>query len=160
MTRHGLRAAPAGRATDRRPPADAAVTACAHVPRLLFGLLGGAAPALSLLGTVRLLGALVARMLVFGGMDLAGNVNQVTLMQQRAPGPVTGRIAAALRAFSTSGVPLGGAVVGACGLTGPAAGRRPPRPGRHLVDTGAQAGRTCCCAVGRRDGRPCPRLIN
>lgn len=41
-----------------------------------------------------------------------------------------------------------------------AARRRPVRPGRHLVDTGAQAGRTCCCAAGRRDSRPRPTLIN
>jgi hypothetical protein len=79
---------------------------------------------LLLMGTVRHLGALVAGMLLPGAMNMVWNVNQVTLMQQRAPGSMTGRIAAAFRTSSTSGAPLGallgGAVAGACGLNAPA----------------------------------------
>ncbi|WP_406445759.1 MFS transporter [Streptomyces sp. NBC_00631] len=80
--------------------------------------------ALLLMGTVRYLGALVAGMLLLGAMNMVWNVNQVTLMQQRAPESMTGRIAAAFRTSSTSGAPLGallgGAVAGAYGLNGPA----------------------------------------
>ncbi|MER6269937.1 hypothetical protein [Streptomyces sp900105755] len=79
---------------------------------------------LLLMGTVRHLGALVAGMLLLGAMNVVWNVDQVTLMQQRAPGSMTGRIAAAFRTSSTSGAPLGallgGAVAGACGLNAPA----------------------------------------
>lgn len=79
---------------------------------------------LLLIGTVRHLGALVAGMLLLGAMNMVWNVNQVTLMQQRAPESMTGRIAAAFRTSSTSGAPLGallgGAVAGAYGLNGPA----------------------------------------
>ncbi|MEU2420025.1 MFS transporter [Streptomyces sp. NPDC007851] len=80
--------------------------------------------ALVLMGTVRQLGALVAGMLLLGAMGMVWNVNQVTLMQQRAPESMTGRIAAAFRTSATSGVPLGallgGAVAGSFGLNGPA----------------------------------------
>lgn len=79
---------------------------------------------LVLIGTVRHLGALAAGMLLLGAMNMVWNVNQVTLMQQRAPESMTGRIAAAFRTSSTSGAPLGallgGAVAGAYGLNGPA----------------------------------------
>ncbi|WP_071659575.1 MFS transporter [Streptomyces humi] len=80
--------------------------------------------ALVLMGTVRQLGALVAGMLLLGAMGMVWNVNQVTLMQQRAPESMTGRIAAAFRTCATSGAPLGallgGVVAGAVGLNGPA----------------------------------------
>ncbi|MEU2776528.1 MFS transporter [Streptomyces sp. NPDC007162] len=80
--------------------------------------------ALLLIGTVRNLGALVAGMLLLGAMNMVWNVNQVTLMQQRAPESMTGRIAAAFRTSSTSGAPLGallgGAVARTYGLNGPA----------------------------------------
>jgi MFS family permease len=79
---------------------------------------------LVLIGSVRHLGALVAGMLLLGAMNMVWNVNQVTLMQQRAPESMTGRIASAFRTSSTSGAPLGallgGAVAGAYGLNGPA----------------------------------------
>ncbi|MEU9387679.1 MFS transporter, partial [Streptomyces sp. NPDC048279] len=82
------------------------------------------ASSLLLMGTVRHLGALVAGMLLLGAMNMVWNVNQVTLMQQRAPDSMTGRIAAAFRTCSTSGAPLGallgGVVAGAYGLNGPA----------------------------------------
>ncbi|MGW2710718.1 MFS transporter [Streptomyces sp. NPDC001356] len=52
------------------------------------------------------------------------NVNQVTLMQQRGPGSMVGRIASAFRTSSTSGAPLGaflgGAAAGLYGLNAPA----------------------------------------
>ncbi|MGD1218133.1 MFS transporter [Streptomyces krungchingensis] len=79
---------------------------------------------LLLIGTVRHLGALLAGMALLGLMNMVWNVNQVTLMQQRSPESMVGRISAAFRTTSTSGAPLGallgGAVAGAYGLNGPA----------------------------------------
>ncbi|MFE5817641.1 MFS transporter [Streptomyces sp. NPDC056479] len=80
--------------------------------------------ALLLTGTVRHLAALLAGMVLLGAMGMVWNVNQVTLMQQRSPESMVGRIASAFRTASTSGAPvgalLGGAVAGAWGLNGPA----------------------------------------
>ncbi|SEQ55986.1 Predicted arabinose efflux permease, MFS family [Streptomyces sp. yr375] len=79
---------------------------------------------LLLMGTVRHLGALLAGMLLLGLMNMVWNVNQVTLMQQRSPAAMVGRIAAAFRTASTSGAPvgalLGGAAARAFGLGAPA----------------------------------------
>ncbi|WP_217235687.1 MFS transporter [Streptomyces sp. AC555_RSS877] len=79
---------------------------------------------LLLMGTVRHLAALMAGMLLLGAMNMVWNVNQVTLIQQRSPEAMVGRIAAAFRTASTSGAPLGallgGAVAGAFGLNAPA----------------------------------------
>lgn len=79
---------------------------------------------LLLIGTVRHLGILVAGMLLLGAMNMVWNVNQVTLMQQRSPASMVGRIASAFRTASTSGAPigalLGGAVARVYGLNGPA----------------------------------------
>ncbi|MFI6545918.1 MFS transporter [Streptomyces prunicolor] len=89
-------------------------------------LLAGSVQTASLLlmGTVRHLAALVAGMLLLGAMNMVWNVNQVTLMQQRSPAAMVGRIASAFRTSSTSGAPLGallgGAVAGTYGLNGPA----------------------------------------
>ncbi len=89
-------------------------------------LLGGTLQtgALLLIGSVRHVPALVAGMLVLGAMNMVWNVNQVTLMQQRSPGSMVGRIASAFRTSSTSGAPLGaflgGAVAGLYGLNAPA----------------------------------------
>ncbi|WP_460064360.1 MFS transporter [Streptomyces sp. YKOK-I1] len=89
-------------------------------------LLAGAVQtaALLLLGTVRSLGALLAGMLLLGTMTMVWNVNQVTLIQQRSPEHMTGRIASAFRTASTSGAPtgalLGGAAADALGLNTPA----------------------------------------
>ncbi|MFJ8105183.1 MFS transporter [Streptomyces sp. NPDC096132] len=89
-------------------------------------LLGGSVQVVSLLlmGTVRHLGALLAGMLLLGIMGMVWNVNQVTLMQQRSPESMVGRIASAFRTASTSGAPLGallgGAAAGALGLNAPA----------------------------------------
>nr|WSY55776.1 MFS transporter [Streptomyces sp. NBC_00886] len=79
---------------------------------------------LLLMGTVRHLGALVAGMLLLGAMNMVWNVNQVTLMQQRSPASMVGRVASAFRTSSTSGAPLGallgGVVARTYGLNGPA----------------------------------------
>ncbi|MFI6407167.1 MFS transporter [Streptomyces sp. NPDC050548] len=79
---------------------------------------------LLLIGTVRHLGALVLGMLLLGAMNMVWNVNQVTLMQQRSPAAMVGRIASAFRTSSTSGAPLGallgGVVAGSFGLNAPA----------------------------------------
>ncbi|WP_262060058.1 MFS transporter [Streptomyces sp. STR69] len=79
---------------------------------------------LLLIGTVRHLAALAAGMLLLGAMNMVWNVNQVTLMQQRSPAAMVGRIASAFRTSSTSGAPigalLGGTVAGTYGLNGPA----------------------------------------
>ncbi|WP_406329062.1 MFS transporter [Streptomyces sp. NBC_00203] len=89
-------------------------------------LLGGSVQTASLLlmGTVRHLGALIVGMALLGLMNMVWNVNQVTLMQQRSPADMVGRISSAFRTASTSGAPLGallgGAVAGAYGLNGPA----------------------------------------
>ncbi|MFH8802989.1 MFS transporter [Streptomyces sp. NPDC017936] len=80
--------------------------------------------ALLLMGAVRHLGALLVGLLLLGIMNMVWNVHQVTLMQQRSPEPMTGRISSAFRTASTSGAPLGavlgGAVAAAFGLNAPA----------------------------------------
>ena len=79
---------------------------------------------LLLAGTVRHLAALLPALLLLGAMSMVWNVNQVTLMQQRAPESMLGRTAAAFRTASTSGAPLGallgGAAARAWGLNAPA----------------------------------------
>jgi predicted MFS family arabinose efflux permease len=79
---------------------------------------------LILIGSLRHLAALLVGMLLLGAMNMVWNVNQVTLMQERSPAAMVGRVSAAFRTSSTSGAPLGallgGAVAGAVGLNGPA----------------------------------------
>lgn len=79
---------------------------------------------LLLMGSVRHLAGLLVGMALLGAMGMVWNVNQVTLMQQRSPESMVGRIASAFRTASTSGAPigalLGGAAAGAFGLNGPA----------------------------------------
>jgi MFS family permease len=97
-----------------------------RVGRVRALLLGGTVQTASLLviGNVRHLGALLVGMLLLGAMGMVWNVNQVTLMQQRSPEAMVGRIAAAFRTASTSGAPLGavlgGVVAHVHGLNGPA----------------------------------------
>ncbi|MFF2849270.1 MFS transporter [Streptomyces sp. NPDC058001] len=80
--------------------------------------------ALVVMGTVRSLIALTVALAVFGLMGMVWNVNQVTLMQQRAPAPMLGRISSAFRTLSIGAAPigaiLGGAVATAWGLNTPA----------------------------------------
>ncbi|GHI08568.1 antibiotic transporter [Streptomyces cellostaticus] len=80
--------------------------------------------ALVVMGTVRSLVALVSAMAVFGFMGMVWNVNTTTLMQQRAPAGMLGRVASAFRTLAVAGAPLGallgGAVATAWGRNAPA----------------------------------------
>ncbi|MFI6420525.1 MFS transporter [Streptomyces sp. NPDC050842] len=62
---------------------------------------------LILMGAVPALAVSVAAMAVFGFMGTVWNVNQTTLMQERAPDGMLGRIAAAFRTLAVAGAPLG-----------------------------------------------------
>lgn len=79
--------------------------------------------ALIVMGTVRSLAVLVAALIVFGLMGMVWNVNTTTLMQQRSPAELLGRVASAFRTLAFAGVPLGallgGAVATAWGLNTP-----------------------------------------
>ncbi len=70
-------------------------------------LVAGAVQTASLLliGSVRHLTALLVGMLLLGAMNMVWNVNQVTLMQQRSPASMVGRVSSAFRTASTSGAP-------------------------------------------------------
>lgn len=63
-------------------------------------------------------------MAVFGVMSMVWNVNQATLVQERSPAQMLGRISSAFRTLSIGGAPLGallgGLVAGAWGLNTPA----------------------------------------
>ncbi|NUT11349.1 MAG: MFS transporter [Nonomuraea sp.] len=80
--------------------------------------------ALVVMGTVRDLAAMVAAMAVFGLMGMVWNVNTTTLMQQRSPAEMLGRVSSAFRTLGVAGAPLGallgGAVATAWGLNTPA----------------------------------------
>jgi MFS family permease len=80
--------------------------------------------ALVVMGSVRSLIASAGAMAVFGFMGMVWNVNTRTLMQERAPAEMLGRISAAFRTLAVAGAPLGallgGAVATACGLNTPA----------------------------------------
>ncbi|MFH9398156.1 MFS transporter [Streptomyces sp. NPDC017638] len=89
-------------------------------------LLAGAVQtaALVVMGTVRSLPALVAALAVFGFMGMLWNVNTTTLMQQRTPAGLLGRVGSAFRTLAVAGVPpgalLGGAAATAWGPNTPA----------------------------------------
>ncbi|UUN26227.1 MFS transporter [Streptomyces sp. FIT100] len=76
------------------------------------------------MGTVRELWATVAAMALFGFMGLVWNANQVTLMQERSPDGMLGRIGSAFRTLAVAGAPLGallgGGAAAAWGLNTPA----------------------------------------
>jgi predicted MFS family arabinose efflux permease len=78
---------------------------------------------LVVLGTVRSLTAAIAAMAVFGALGAVWNVNEVTLLQQRTPADLLGRVSAANRTLSVAGAPLGallgGATAAAWGLNTP-----------------------------------------
>ncbi|WP_461074225.1 MFS transporter [Streptomyces deserti] len=80
--------------------------------------------ALVVMGAVRSLGALVAAMAVFGFMGMVWNVSTTTLLQQRSPAGMLGRVSSAYRTLSVAGAPLGallgGAVATAWGANTPA----------------------------------------
>ncbi|MFJ5306183.1 MFS transporter [Streptomyces sp. NPDC088350] len=80
--------------------------------------------ALVVMGSVRSLIAVVAALAVFGSMSMLWNVNTTTLMQQRAPADMLGRVSSAFRTLAVAGAPLGallgGAAATAWGLNTPA----------------------------------------
>lgn len=80
--------------------------------------------ALVVMGSVRSLTVVGAALAVFGLMAMVWNVNTTTLMQQRAPLDMLGRISSAFRTLAVAGAPLGallgGAVATAWGLNTPA----------------------------------------
>lgn len=80
--------------------------------------------ALLALGTIRELPAAAAAFGVFGLAGMVWNVTEVTMMQQRSPAEMLGRVSAAFRTLSTVGAPLGallgGVIAGAWGLNTPA----------------------------------------
>jgi MFS family permease len=80
--------------------------------------------ALLVMGSVRSPVALAGAMAVFGCMGMVWNVNTRTLMQERAPAEMLGRVSAAFRTLAVAGAPLGallgGAVATAWGLNTPA----------------------------------------
>ena len=80
--------------------------------------------ALLVMGSVRNLAAMAAALAVFGFMGMVWNVNTTTLMQQRAPADMLGRVSSAFRTLAVAGAPLGallgGAVATAWGLNTPA----------------------------------------
>ncbi|MEV0904882.1 MFS transporter [Streptomyces hokutonensis] len=88
---------------------------------LLAGLVQIAA--LVVMGSVRSLTAVVAALMVFGFMGMLWNVNTTTLMQQRAPADMLGRVSSAFRTLAVAGAPLG-ALLG--GLTATAWGLNTP----------------------------------
>ncbi|MGV9350835.1 MFS transporter [Streptomyces spiralis] len=69
--------------------------------------------ALLVMGWVRSLVALVAALAVFGLMGMVWNVNTTTLMQQRSPADMLGRVSAAFRTLAVAGAPLGALLGGA-----------------------------------------------
>ncbi|WP_369196362.1 MFS transporter [Streptomyces djakartensis] len=83
--------------------------------RLRSVLLAGAVQtaALVLMGTVRSLAVLVGALAVFGLMGMVWNVNTTTLMQERAPAGMLGRVSSAFRTLALAGVPLGALLGGA-----------------------------------------------
>jgi len=97
-----------------------------RVGRVRAVLLAGSVQigALVVMGTVRSLAALVAAMAVFGLMGMVWNVNTTTLMQQRSPAGMLGRVSSAFRTLGVAGAPLGallgGAAATAWGLNTPA----------------------------------------
>lgn len=93
--------------------------------RIRAVLLAGTVQILALvaMGTVRSLAVLVAAIGLFGLMGMVWNVNTTTLMQERSPTDMLGRVSSAFRTLSYAGVPLGallgGAVATAWGLNTP-----------------------------------------
>ncbi|PZH15383.1 MFS transporter [Streptomyces sp. NTH33] len=98
----------------------------ARLGRMRAVLLAGAVQiaALVVMGVVRSLPVAVAALAVFGLMGMVWNVNTTTLMQQRSPAGMLGRVSAAFRTLSVAGAPLGavlgGAVAAAWGPNRPA----------------------------------------
>ncbi|MGW1022616.1 MFS transporter [Streptomyces sp. NPDC002577] len=98
----------------------------ARVGRIRGVVIAGSAQigALVVMGTVRSLGAVIVSLAVFGLMGMVWNVNTTTLLQERGPAEMLGRISSAFRTLAVAGAPLGallgGAVATAWGLNTPA----------------------------------------
>ncbi|GLW48018.1 MFS transporter [Streptomyces sp. NBRC 14336] len=98
----------------------------ARVGRVRAVLLAGTAQiaALVVMGSVRHQAALCLALAAFGFMGMVWNVNTTTLMQQRTPAELLGRVSSAFRTLGVAGAPpgalLGGAVATAWGLNTPA----------------------------------------
>lgn len=69
--------------------------------------------ALVVLGSVRGIAAAVGALTVFGVMSTVWNVNTTTLMQQRTPAGLLGRVGSAFRTLAVAGAPLGALLGGA-----------------------------------------------
>lgn len=80
--------------------------------------------ALVVMGSVRSPVALAVALAVFGFMGMVWNVNTRTLMQERSPAEMLGRVSSAFRTLAVAGAPLGallgGVVATAWGLNTPA----------------------------------------
>jgi predicted MFS family arabinose efflux permease len=117
VTGYGVGSVAGGLAAGRLPRWAAGVRA---LPALL-AVQGGC---LVVLGTVRSLPVAVAAMVAFGALGAVWNVSEVTLLQQRTPDHLLGRVSAANRTLSAAGAPLGallgGAAATAWGLNTPA----------------------------------------
>ncbi|MFD5113257.1 MFS transporter [Streptomyces sp. NPDC058391] len=79
---------------------------------------------LVVLGTVRETAAAISCLAVFGVFGMVWNVNQTTLMQERSPAHMLGRISSAFRTLAVAGAPfgalLGGVAAAGWGLNTPA----------------------------------------
>jgi hypothetical protein len=73
--------------------------------------------ALVVIGSVCSMAALVAALAVFGLMGMVWNVNTTTLMQQRSPADMLGRVSAAFRTLAVAGAPLGAVLGGVVATT-------------------------------------------
>ncbi|CCK30919.1 antibiotic transporter [Streptomyces davaonensis JCM 4913] len=98
----------------------------ARIGRVRAVLLAGTVQigALLAMGSIRHLAALGLALAVFGFMGMVWNVNTTTLMQQRTPADLLGRVSSAFRTLGVAGAPvgalLGGAAATAWGLNSPA----------------------------------------
>ncbi|WP_371581093.1 MFS transporter [Streptomyces sp. NBC_01314] len=81
----------------------------ARVGRVRAVLLAGGVQigALVVMGSVRSLVTLAVSLAVFGAMGMVWNVNTTTLMQQRVPVDLLGRVGSAFRTVGVAGAPLG-----------------------------------------------------
>ncbi|NJQ02166.1 MFS transporter [Streptomyces zingiberis] len=88
--------------------------------RALVLLMVGQIGCLLVLGSVRHLAAAVVALGIFGVAGMIWNVTEVTMMQQRSPAGMLGRVSAASRTLSAGSAPLGAVLGGlAAGLWGP-----------------------------------------
>ncbi|MEI5523335.1 MFS transporter [Streptomyces brasiliscabiei] len=91
----------------------------ARVGRVRAVLLAGGVQTgtLVVMGSVRSLAVLMVSLAVFGAMGMVWNVNTTTLMQQRTPADLLGRVSSAFRTLGVAGAPLGALLGGAAATT-------------------------------------------